>query len=118
MARNWREIRAEAIAQGRVDRKRADKARQKMRDAVRTHHLSEIRKSLGHARQSDVAELMGVSQARISKLENGDLEHTEVGTLQCYVAALGGNLRIVAEFANGSVELSTAQPEPTTARTR
>jgi len=118
MARNWREIRAAAVAQGRVDPKRADRARRKMRDAVRTHHLAEIRRSLGHARQSDVAELMGVSQARISKLENGDLEHTEVGTLQSYVAALGGNLRIVAEFASGNVELATAEPEPTTVRRR
>ena len=39
MARNWREIRAAAVAQGRVDPKRADRARRKMRDAVRTHHL-------------------------------------------------------------------------------
>lgn len=48
---------------------------------------------------------MGVSQARVSKLESGDLSHTELGTLQSYVAALGGELRIVAEFSDGVVEL-------------
>ena len=30
MARNWREIRAEAVAQGRVDPARADAARREM----------------------------------------------------------------------------------------
>jgi hypothetical protein len=42
---------------------------------------------------------MGVSQARVSKLECGDLSHTELGTLQWYVAALGGNLRIAPTSA-------------------
>lgn len=36
------------------------------------NRLSEIRKALGHSRQADVAALMGVSQARIPKLEGGD----------------------------------------------
>lgn len=73
MARNWRDIRADAVAQGRVDLQRAAVAREEMRDAVLAHRLAEIRKALGHARQADVAALMGVSQARVSKLESGDL---------------------------------------------
>lgn len=106
MARYWREIRADAIAQGRVDPALADSARKEMRDAVQVHRLAEIRKAQGLARQTDVAALMGVSQARVSKLESGDLSHTEVGTLQSYVAALGGHLRIVAEFGESSVQLT------------
>src|SRR5215469_11981700 len=98
MARNWREIRADAFAQGRLDPKRADAARKEMHAAVQAQRLAEIRKGLGHTRQSDVAALMGVSQARVSKLESGDLSHTELGTLPSYVAALGGQLRIVADF--------------------
>jgi predicted XRE-type DNA-binding protein len=106
MARNWREIRAEAIAQGRLDPARADAARKEMHDAVQAHQLADIRKAQGHARQADVAALMGVSQARVSKLESGDLSHTELGTLQSYVVALGGQLRIVADFGESSVELT------------
>lgn len=34
MARNWRDIRADAVAQGRVDLQRAAVAREEMRDAV------------------------------------------------------------------------------------
>lgn len=106
MARTWREIRADAIAQGRLDPTRADAARKEMHDAVQAQCLADIRKSRGHARQADVAAAMGVSQARVSKLESGDLSHTELGTLQSYVAALGGNLRIVADFGEGAVELT------------
>ncbi len=68
--------------------------------------LAEIRKAHGLVRQADVAAVMGVSQARVSKLESGDLSHTEIGTLQSYVAALGGHLRIVADFGESRVELS------------
>jgi len=107
LARNWREIRADAIAQGRLDPTRADAARNEMHDAVQAHRLAEIRKAQGHRRQADVAVLMGVSQARVSKLESGDLSHTELGTLQSYVAALGGSLRVVAEFDEKTVELTT-----------
>ena len=107
MARNWREIRADAIAQGRLDPEQADAARKAMHDAVQAQRLAEIRKAHGHARQSDVATLMGVSQARVSKLESGDLSHTALGTLQSSVAALGGNLRIVADFGESVVELTT-----------
>jgi len=106
MTRNWREIRADAIAQGRLDPARADAARKGMHEAVQAQRLAEIRKAQGHARQADVAALMGVSQARVSKLESGDLSHTELGTLQSYVAALGGNLRIVADFGESRVELT------------
>jgi hypothetical protein len=106
MARNWRDIRADAVAQGRVDPARADAARKEMHDAVQAHRLADVRKAHGLTRQSDVAALMGVSQARVSKLESGDLSHTELGTLQSYVAALGGSLRIIAEFGGSTVELT------------
>jgi DNA-binding transcriptional regulator YiaG len=69
------------------------------------YRLAEIRRARGPARQADVAAIMGVSRARISKLESGDPSHTELGTLQSYVAALGGTLRIVADFGDEAVEL-------------
>ncbi|MGD1173154.1 helix-turn-helix domain-containing protein [Mycobacterium seoulense] len=106
VARNWREIRADAVTQGRLDPARADVARRETHDAVQAQRLADIRQTQGHVRQADVAAIMGVSQARVSKLESGDLSHTEVGTLQSYVAALGGNLRIIAEFGESTVELA------------
>lgn len=106
MARNWREIRADAVARGRVDPARADAARKEMHDAVQAQRLADIRRAHGHMRQADVAAIMGVSQARVSKLESGDLSRTELGTLQSYIAAIGGQLKIVAEFDERTVELS------------
>jgi predicted XRE-type DNA-binding protein len=106
MARNWRDIRDEAVRQSLVDPARADDSRKLLNDAVQAKRLADIRKARGH-RQSEVATLMGVSQARVSKLESGDLSHTELGSLQSYVAALGGSLRIVARFSESTVELTT-----------
>ena len=63
MARNWRDIRADAVTQGRVKPQQAAAAREAMRDAVQAHRLAEIRKALGHTRQADVASLMGVSSS-------------------------------------------------------
>jgi hypothetical protein len=40
MARNWREIRTDAFAQGRVDPARADAARKEMHDAVQAVSLT------------------------------------------------------------------------------
>ena len=107
MARSWRDVRADSIASGRLDPKRAEAAHKEMNNAVQAQRLTDVRKAHGHARQADVAALMGVSQARVSKLESGDLSHTELGTLQSYVAALGGHLRVVAEFGDRSVELTS-----------
>lgn len=107
MARNWREVRAEAIAAGHIDAQRIVNARKETEDAVQAYRLAEVRRKLGMARQSDIAELMGVSQARVSKLERGDLSRTELGTLQSYVAALGGELSVTLSFGTERIELTT-----------
>jgi transcriptional regulator with XRE-family HTH domain len=51
-----------------------------------------------HLTQERVAELMGVEQENVSRLERrADLL---LSTLSSYVAAMGGKLRLVAEFPN------------------
>lgn len=47
---------------------------------------------------------MGVSQARVSKIEKGP-ERSEVETLAAYVRALGGKLKIIADFGDESYVL-------------
>lgn len=106
MARNWREVRAEAVAAGRLDPQRAENFRKEAEKMARAHRLAEVRKTLGMVRQSDIAERMGVSQARVSKLERGDLAHTELGTLQSYVAALGGHLSVTVKIGQDNIELN------------
>jgi predicted XRE-type DNA-binding protein len=79
-----------------------DPARQ---DAARTsrhardigYRLAQMRKSRGLT-QSQVAQTLGVSQTRVSNMERGDVERMQVESIAAYVAALGGHLRLVADF--------------------
>ncbi|MFD7237147.1 helix-turn-helix domain-containing protein [Streptomyces syringium] len=69
-------------------------------DPRRAHRLAEMRKELGLT-QSEVAARMHVRQERVSAIERGNANATEVGTVAAYIAALGGSLEIVANF-NGT----------------
>jgi transcriptional regulator with XRE-family HTH domain len=60
--------------------------------------LRRERKRLGLTQQA-VAQRMNVSQSRVSAIETGAVEATEVGTLARYVNALGVRLRLSAEFS-------------------
>ncbi|GGO47329.1 XRE family transcriptional regulator [Streptomyces lasiicapitis] len=66
---------------------------------VRAHRLAEIRGEQDLT-QRDVAASMGVSAPRVSAIEHGEIDHTEVATLRSYVRALGGELRVVADFGD------------------
>src|SRR5258708_23323224 len=50
--------------------------------------------------QAQVAEAMGVSQVRVSRMEHGDVEKMQVESIAAYVAAIGGHLRVVACFGH------------------
>ncbi|RFU86945.1 helix-turn-helix domain-containing protein [Streptomyces triticagri] len=71
---------------------------------VRAHRLAEVRKRQRMA-QTDVAKVLGVTQGRVSQIEKGAVTRTEVETLAAYVAALGGRLKIVADFGDESLVL-------------
>jgi predicted XRE-type DNA-binding protein len=70
----------------------------------RAHRLAEMRKRR-HTTQVEVARAMGVTQARVSRIEKGQLQRSEVDTLAAYVTALGGQLKIVADFGDESYVL-------------
>ena len=104
MARNWRDVRADARATGRLDEVRIAEHRHQLRAEIRAHRLSEIRESSGF-NQTDVANRLGVSQSRISKLERGDMDHSEIATVRAYVGALGGELELVAKFGDERITI-------------
>jgi predicted XRE-type DNA-binding protein len=99
MARNWKDVRAEALARGRINEEEIAKYRRQFRAEVRAHRLAEIRQTAG-LNQGDVAERLGISQSRVSRIERGDMDHTEVATIRAYVGALGGEVEIVAKFGD------------------
>ncbi|MFC9291960.1 helix-turn-helix domain-containing protein [Streptomyces sp. NPDC057052] len=72
--------------------------------ASRVHRLAELRKRR-HTTQVQVAEAMGVTRARVPRIEKGRPERSEVGTLAAYVEALGGKLKIVADSGDGTYVL-------------
>jgi DNA-binding XRE family transcriptional regulator len=74
-----------------------DAAAREMLDQARGWRLADLRKRRGLT-QAEVAARMDVSTARISQIENGDASTQDV--LQHYVAALGGTLKLVADFGD------------------
>ena len=74
--------------------------------------LQELRRALDLTQQQ-VAATLGINQVAVSKMEGQtDLY---VSTLRRFVEAMGGELRIVAHFPEGNVEISQfkREPEPT-----
>ena len=59
----------------------------------RGRQLAEMRRAAGH-RQVEIAAAMGISQARISKIENGEVAAIDV--IAAYVAAIGGTMDVTA----------------------
>ena len=81
--------------------------------AVRTQELlgelllSEIRQLTGKSQQQ-VADALGIKQPSLSKLENQADMH--ISTLQKIVAALGGELEVLAKFPKGTVRIDQFNP--------
>lgn len=100
MARAWKQVREEAA--GRLDEQAVADERKLLGDVVRAYRLAQLRREQALT-QTELAGIMGVSQARVSKIEHGQLASTEMGTLRSYVEALGGKLRVVADFGDQSL---------------
>jgi len=73
--------------------------------------LAELRKAFDVS-QEDLAKLLKVSQANVSKLESREDLH--LSTLVAYIAALGGDIEILAHFpkraAGGGEEVVRLKP--------
>lgn len=101
-ASNWRDVKAKIRAidpewdspERVVERA---KIRAEMLASISGAQLAEIRKQLGMT-QTQLAESAGLSQARISQIENGKV--TSLETLRAYVTALGGHVDVVARIGN------------------
>lgn len=99
-AADWKAVRAKA----ELNPAELAQARQRELRAQRAFRLAQVRKAQART-QAEIAREMGVSQTRVSSIERGEMSRTELGTLQAYIAAMGGTLRIVAEFEDSTVAL-------------
>lgn len=71
----------------------------KMRAEIRAFKLRELREAL-EMTQVELAAKIAVSQNRISRIEHGDIEKSQVVTLRKYVEAVGGTLRVEVEIGD------------------
>jgi DNA-binding XRE family transcriptional regulator len=74
-----------------------------MLDDARGWRLAEMRRRRGMT-QEQVAVRMGVSVARVSQIESGDVSTQDV--LSRFVAALGGTLKLIADFGDEQLKLA------------
>lgn len=82
-----------------------DEARAETQAVIDSYNLRQARKA-SDMTQVELAKTMGVSQNRISRMENGDLGSMSLDTIRRYVEALGGRLTLVAELPSGTVMLT------------
>jgi len=98
---NWNDVKAKgrAVDPRLADERTAAKSLASERHAayVRGHQLAEIRKSIGLT-QVEVAELLGFSQARVSKIERGEI--SGIDTIRAYISALGGSVDVVVTLGD------------------
>jgi DNA-binding XRE family transcriptional regulator len=80
-----------------------DAAVSAMLDDARGWRLAELRKRRGMT-QEQVATRMGVSVARVSQIERGDVSTQDV--LNRFVAALGGTLKLIADFGDEQLKIA------------
>ena len=74
-----------------------------MLDRARGWRLAELRKRR-EMTQEQVASRMGVSVARVSQIEAGNVATQEV--LARYIAALGGTLKLIADFGDEQLKVA------------
>jgi DNA-binding XRE family transcriptional regulator len=84
----------------------AERRRNALMARVDGHQLAEIRKARGLT-QAEVARLMGVTKGRVSQIERGEVFTVEV--VGRYIQALGGELRLLADFGDHTYRVSGEQ---------
>jgi DNA-binding XRE family transcriptional regulator len=99
--RDWEELERELHAAG-VSPEEIEAGARKLLATTRGNQLADARKQIGLT-QKDLAAALGVSIARISQIEHGDVTSFEV--IGRYVEALGGRLDLVADFGDRTVRL-------------
>jgi DNA-binding XRE family transcriptional regulator len=99
--RDWEELERELHVAG-VSPEEIEAGARKLLAVARGNQLAEARRQMGFT-QKEVAAALGVSTARVSQIEHGDVASFEV--IARYVEALGGRLDLVADFGDHIVRL-------------
>ena len=99
--RSWDEVRGELD----LDENAVARHRAQFEAEVRAYKLAEVRRRQ-RVTQQDLAHALGISQSRVSQIERQNIDGTVLSTLAAYIEALGGSVRVVADFGDEQVVLS------------
>ena len=101
MAKSYSELRKKMAPERRAA------AEGRARKMLMSMALQELRQEK-HLTQQELAEILNVNQAALSKMESQS--DMRISTLRKLLAAMGGNLKIVAEFPDGDVVIDQFEP--------
>ncbi|MFE4396491.1 MULTISPECIES: XRE family transcriptional regulator [Streptomycetaceae] len=107
-SRSWTEVWAEAqrinpwLASPEAEADRA-RIRKENLARIRGYELAEMRKS-ADLTQKEVAALMGVSQARVSQIEHGQVDSLD--NLRAYSAAIGGEVEVMIRRGERTIKVA------------
>lgn len=82
-----------------------ERERQEALAEIVQYTLSELRKRRS-VTQEELAEILGIKQSSISRLEHADTADAQLGTLRSYIEALGGTIEVTAVFGSDRFPLS------------
>ncbi|MGH3550170.1 MAG: helix-turn-helix domain-containing protein [Pseudonocardiaceae bacterium] len=100
----WEQVRAEALESGRVTPDALTRAQIEQDTHVAGYRLAELRAKAGMT-QTQLADAMGVSQARVSAMERGEVDSLTVASARAYITALGGTVKIVVSLDDTDITL-------------
>ena len=86
-------------------REAVDAHKDRMIAETRAWRLRELREQFDLT-QVELAAELDVSQNRVSRIERGDIDKTQVDTLRRYVEALGGHLRLVVQVGDDTFQIA------------
>lgn len=105
MTKTWRSVRQQAVVKGQIDEERVTQLKAEAVAELRAYRLTELRQAVGF-NQETLAQKLGISQSRVSRIERGDLDHTEIATLRAFTQALGGELEITVKLGDERLTLA------------
>lgn len=88
-----------------VRREVVDDHKERMLAETRAWRLRELREQFDIT-QVELAKELEISQNRVSRIERGDLDKTQVDTLRRYVEALGGTLRLEVQVGEQTFQIA------------
>ena len=95
----------ELLVERPVDRDAVERHKKRLLGKVRAHKLRELREA-ANLTQVDLAGRLKVSQNRVSRIEHGDVERTQLDTLRRYAEAVGGRLRVEVELGDERIRIA------------